>query len=162
MRTNQTEDLNPGSKSATHVQTFAGNFGMTRFWQLNLDKFGLLRRKLGIQFVSIIDLSRLSRPRRRWRDQNVAIHICYVHCFATKICHFQSFASENFSRDIRYQDGDDSTSATQKTVQPNSAISRLSRPRCKRRDFCDEDGDRANMKNSLEAFAFEVMKTALP
>ena len=53
MRTNQTEDLNPGSKSATHVQTFARNFGMTRFWQLNLDKFGLLRRKLGIQFVSI-------------------------------------------------------------------------------------------------------------
>ena len=46
--------------------------------------------------------------------------------------------TKKLSRDFRDQGGD---SAAQETVGPNSSIPRLSRPRWRRRNFCDQRGN---------------------
>ena len=79
------------------------------------------------------DPSLLSRPKRRWRDQNIATHIWYVQTFATKFCHFQTFAPEKLIRLLRPQRirRDTAVQETARPVRPtrpSSAISRLSRP----------------------------------
>ena len=79
------------------------------------------------------------RPKRRWRDQNIATHIWYVQTLATKSCHFQTFVTEKLSRDFRYRGGYGATLPTaQETAspaRPNLTIFRLSRPRWRRCDF---------------------------
>ena len=62
--------LFPGLRSQTHVQIFATNFWHVQTFQTKTWHF------------------QTSRPKQRWRDQNIATHIWYVQTLATKSCHF--------------------------------------------------------------------------
>ena len=81
-----------GSRSQTYVQTFA-----TTFWQVQT--FQTLATKTW-HFQTYATMMILSRPKRRWCDQNIATHIWYFQTLATKSCHFQTFATKKLKRDF--------------------------------------------------------------
>ena len=114
------------------------------------------------------DPLRLSRPKQRWRDQNIATHIWYVQTLATKSCYFQTFATEKLRRDFRDRKTTARLSRPRRIwrdpegqemawpARPNLAISRLSRTRWRRRYFPDQHGEGATLKKFFRDFSTMV------
>ena len=90
---------------------------------------------------------------------NIATLLRYVQNFPSKICHFQTFATEKCGRIFHDPGWDGANIATHETARParpNTALPRLSRPRRIRCDFRDQGGGGAIKKIFLADFATDV------
>ena len=105
------------------------------------------------------DPSRLPRPKRSWRDHNIATHIWYVHTFATEKLRLDFRNRADTARPCG--SGNGMTGATKpsqfQTLQTEMETARISRPRRRRGDQernirdrggCDRDRSRLIKKFS--------------
>ena len=129
----------PGRGPRLMSRLWRQNLGLSRLSTPKLGMSRLFRPKHGnVRFCDPDDPSRLSRPERRWRDQNIVTHIWYARTLATESCRFQAFATDaDTARPCG--SGIVVTGATKlshfQSFQTQMETARLSRPTWKRRDF---------------------------
>ena len=131
----------PGSRSQTHVQTFA-----TKFWHVQTFQ-------TKIRYVQSFATKMIRRDYRD-RSEGGAIKTSRL-IFGMSRLSRPRVAISRLSRQ-RLIRRDPAAQETASPARPNLAISRLSRPRWRRRDFPDQHGDRVFKKKFSRAFSTEV------
>ena len=136
----------PGSRSQTHVQTFATKFCHVQTFQTKIRHVQTLATKTWLfQTFTTMMIRRdsyLVYPDSR--DQELPFPD-----FRNRKTKARLSRPRRIRRDRVAQE-------TAWPARPNLAISRLSRPRWRRRDFPDQHGDGATLKKFFRAFSTEV------